>query len=894
MKESIFDIAKAINRHRELELTTETRNTAVGRSKTLYDGEEKQFWLIDGEGTVTSNNDWNGNIVTTTAYQKDKPYSKNGFTVPKRSLLASILIQNTEGIHTYKTPMGEKKIEIFNRAIYEPSISGLAENILIRLANDGQQYSYQVLDEILKLKKSLEETEKKVEDAQEKNNQEEVAQLLEELDLKRKQFDEQLANAKNFIRRHAELRYQPILDPVQDKIKSSNIFNGKLIINGGPGTGKTTSLIQRIKFLTSASIDEFVKLNAVKKQILSDQKKNWIFFTPNELLSLFLRNSMIKEDLAASNETVKVWQNHKSFLIKEYKLSNTTTQKPFRFYNHDIEKTVLPSTAAKLMKFEKKFETFFLSLQKQKLDRVKDLDTSKFVWKRLGEEIKRDVNNYSEGKMSGVMQLFLNLEDKYAEQAKILADEFNILTKEAAGRILNLIKQNETRYTELTELLKNENVTEDEDEDEDDEIERENFEENVEDLKIDVDLQLMFIIRSLIRKNALKQFDSTVKFSAKNKKYLEKLKETGEGITLEKIGEIAFFRKYFERLTKGIIPNIYREISASYKKFRRNELKSISKMWDLKIIEKLVTDKNSRLHTDEQAFLLFFINKLNIQLAKNFRNIYINSNHPFIEAFRQNCKAVIGIDEATDFRLIDLLCMSTFNHPDFDSVTLSGDMMQKLTKDGLNSWKDYLLFNKKTEIHNLEISYRQSQTLLSLAQDIYRGVNKTDAVYRSFIDKSEFEPLPLLFVSPDQHEKIKWMVDRILEIHESYSFIPSIAVFVPDENQLEKFANDMGSFDELSDVGIQVKACRDGEVLGDKNTIRIFSIDKIKGLEFDTVFFHNADEILKAGVSTEMFYKFMYVGLSRASFYLGMTLNEKLPTEIEFIAENFSTNQNWK
>ena len=111
-------------------------------------------------------------------------------------------------------------------------------------------------------------------------------------------------------------------------------------------------------------------------------------------------------------------------------------------------------------------------------------------------------------------KLFLNLEDKYAEKAKILADEFNILTREAAGRILNLIKQNETRYTELTELLKSENVTEDEDEDEDDEIERENFEENLEDLKIDVDLQLMFIIRSLIRKNALKQFDSTLKFSA--------------------------------------------------------------------------------------------------------------------------------------------------------------------------------------------------------------------------------------------------------------------------------------------------------------------------------------------------------------------------------------------
>lgn len=894
MKETIMEIANAINRHRDLEIATETTNNAVGRSKTLYDGEEMQFWLIDDEGTVAASRDWNGNIITNTAYQSGRPYTKNGFTVPKRSLLASILIQNIEGVHIYRTPVGEKQIEILNRAVYEPSVLFLAENILIRLANDGKQYSYQILNDILKLKKSLEETEKKVAKAQEKNNQEEVRKLLEELDLKRKQFDEQLANAKNFIRRHAELRYQPILDPVQDKIKSSNIFNGKLIINGGPGTGKTTSLIQRIKFLTSSSIEEFVKLNAVKKQILSDNNKNWIFFTPNELLLLFLKNSMTKEDLAATNETVKVWQDHKQFLIREYKLSNTTTQKPFRFYNGDTAKTILPATAMKLMKFDKKFETFFLSLQQQKMDRITDLDISKFVWNRLGEEIKRDVANYDAGKISGLMQLFLNLEDKYALQAKDLADEFNRLTKEAAARILNIIKQNETRYTELTELLKTDNVTEDDDEDEDDEIDMENFEENVEDAKIDVDLQLMNIIRSLIRRNALKQFDSSVKFSAKNKKYLEKIKETGEGVSFEKIGEIAFFRKYFERLTKGIIPNIYREISASYKKFRRNELKIKSNMWDLNILEVLVTDRNSRLHTDEQAFILIFINKLNIQLAKNFRNIYNNANHPFIEAFRQNCKAVIGIDEATDFRLADLVCMSTFNHPDFDSVTLSGDMMQKITTDGLNSWKDYLSFYKKTEIHNLEISYRQSQTLLSLAQSIYRSVNNTEAMYRSFSGNSDLEPVPLLFISEDEDQKIKWLVDRILEIHESYSFIPSVAIFVPDENQLEILAKKMGKYDQLSDVGIKVKACRDGEVLGNKDTVRIFAIDKIKGLEFEAAFFHNADAILKSDISLEMFYKYMYVGLSRASFYLGMTLNENLPDELSFLMDHFHLNKNWQ
>lgn len=890
MKETIFDIAKAISRHRELEITTETTNNAVGRWKSLFDDQEMQFWLINCEGTIETQRDWNNNPIISTARQSQKPYSKDGFTVPKHSALYNALVQSEDNVISFRS----KKIKTFNRAIYEPDITSLAENIRINLARDKKNYVYQVLNEILELRKSLDETEKELKEAEERENKEEVAKLLSELDLKRKDFDEKLAKAKNFIRRHAELRYQPILDPVQDRIKSSNIFNGKLIINGGPGTGKTTSLIQRLKFLTSISIEDFVTLNRDKKQVLFDQQKSWIFFTPNELLKLFLKNSMVKENLAASDNTVRVWQDYKTTLVQEFKLTNPASQKPFRFYNHDFEKTMLPAEARRLKKFEKSFEQFFLNLQKQKLERIKDLDLSAFDWRKLGEEIKRDVNSYSQGKYVDLMRLFLNLEDKYAVAVKELAAEFNTITNESAATVLNLLKKDEVRYKELGDMLRAENIVDDEDEDEDDEIDSENFEETVEDPKIDTDLRLLATIKSLIRKNALKRYDPTVKFSTRNKKYQEKLPESIEVKSADRIGEIAYFRKFFERLTKGIVPNIYREISAAYKKFRRNELVNKSKFWDTKILDKLVADRNSRLHIDEQAFLLSFINGLNIILAKNFKNIYTEANHPFIEAFRNNCKAVIGIDEATDFRLIDLLCMSSFNHPEFDSVTLSGDMMQKITKDGLNSWKDYNSFHKKTEIHNLEVSYRQSETLLSLAQAIYGGVNKDEALYRSFISNSEFEPAPLLNISHSEDDKIRWMVDRILEIYESYSFIPSIAIFVPDEDKLESFARKLSQYDELSDVGIHVKACRDGEILGNKDTIRIFSIDKIKGLEFEAAFFHNADEILHNGVSREMFFKLMYVGLSRASFYLGMTMNEKFPDDMAFLEKNFVIDGNWK
>lgn len=894
MKESIIDIATAINRHRDLEITTETTNCAVGRSKTIYDGKEMQFWLIDSEGTVNAQRDFHGNIIPNTAYVAGEPYRKNGFTVPRRSLLASILIQNTEGVHIYKSPQGEKTIKILNRAVYEPSEKEKAENIMIRLANDGQNYSYQILEEILRLKKSLEEAERKVEEAQENDNKEEIQKLITELELKRKQFDEKLAKAKNFIRRHAELRYQPILDEIQDKIKSSNIFTGKLIINGGPGTGKTTSLIQRMKFLTSVSIEEFAELSPNQKQILFDQQRSWIFFTPTELLKLFLKNSMVKEDLAASDNTVRVWQDYKTLLFREYKLTDPSTQMPFKISRNDSEKILIPSDAANLKKFERKFQLYFLNLQKQKLKRLQNFDLSYFSWKSLGNDIKREVSNYEINEMIDAMRLYVNLEDKFAKQTKELSGQLNNLVTESAAKILYSLKNDVLRYDELADMLRSETRIELDEIDEPEDDEEETGNENPTDPSIDIDIKLLSVIKSLIRKNALKKHDKEVKFSTRFKKYLEKIPET-DGVTSEiKIGEIAFFRKYFERLTNGLVSNMYREVSASYKRFRRSELSQNSKLWDSKILEKLIADNNSRLHIDEQAFLITFINNINILLSKNFRNIYNTANHPFIEGFRQNCKAVIGIDEATDFRLVDLLCMSSFNHPDFNSVTLSGDMMQKITKDGLYSWNDYLSFYKKTEIHNLEVSYRQSQTLLNLAQKIYRSLNSEDAVYRSYIAKSENEPEPLLYISEDNDHKLKWIVNRILEICKAYSFIPSIAIFLPDESQLESFADNLNQFDELFESGITVKACRNGEVLGNKDTVRVFSIDKIKGLEFDTVIFHNVDEILDNGLSTEMFYKYVYVGLSRASFYLGMTLNKQLPNEFSFLVDSFSTDATWQ
>ena len=68
----------------------------------------------------------------------------------------------------------------------------------------------------------------------------------------------------------------------------------KTIVLGPPGTGKTTSLIQRIKFLLD---DEFLEDKEMTKEYLRElsasqidvirkgiRNNNWIFFSPNPYL----------------------------------------------------------------------------------------------------------------------------------------------------------------------------------------------------------------------------------------------------------------------------------------------------------------------------------------------------------------------------------------------------------------------------------------------------------------------------------------------------------------------------------------------------------------------------------------------------------------------------------
>lgn len=57
-------------------------------------------------------------------------------------------------------------------------------------------------------------------------------------------------------------------------------------------------------------------------------------------------------------------------------------------------------------------------------------------------------------------------------------------------------------------------------------------------------------------------------------------------------------------------------------------------------------------------------------------------------------------------------------------------------------------------------------------------------------------------------------------------------------------------------------------------------------MEFDVVFFHNLD---KSDADLELKKRYIYVGVSRAAFFLGVTMHE----EIREISRYFEKNKDW-
>jgi hypothetical protein len=115
------------------------------------------------------------------------------------------------------------------------------------------------------------------------------------------------------------LRDQPVLDQFQDGIFRLPLKR-RVVLLGPPGTGKTTTLIRRLgQKLDAQFLDEdeqrVVEELAQGQQI--SHARNWLMFTPTELLKQYLKEAFAREGIPAPDQNIRTWSDHRRDLARQ-------------------------------------------------------------------------------------------------------------------------------------------------------------------------------------------------------------------------------------------------------------------------------------------------------------------------------------------------------------------------------------------------------------------------------------------------------------------------------------------------------------------------------------------------------------------------------------------------
>ena len=891
MKETLYDVASAIN---EAQPKYQKEHiSVVARVHGDFDGEDRTYWFMMSPLNIS---------------MYTMPHLKaEGILVPKNSFVATRILNSEVGTDIeYQLKNNIKRM--VNHHIKATSKADLGNHI-ITIAGDNQKYTYKDIGtfltalrqnqaeierkerEIAEQKRQIEELRKQENTAHERSVLTKGLNKMEEERRILTQQQEEMSQLTKYIRQQGKLRFNPILDPVQNRIKTQNLFNGvTVVIDGGPGTGKTTTMIQRLKYLTDIyAIEEdasnetnLYKLTATQRDHLKTaikEQRDWMFFSPSILLKEYLADAMNREGLTNTNAKVWCWDEYRNKVIREnYMLIDPSNDNaPFKASR---SKEVLFYNCTNVID---SFSAFFLDNLKQIKNKFPKIEESEkqYLWMSIATNIQKRFEESDGLSIQQFIQLFNALEQLYSKDCRELLLENRNVIKRISDEIYLLSKEKPDIYDELASLGNVQAVEQTEDLEED--IESTDETEVDED---EFDNKIILMIRTWLKRFCYNKKNSDARLTARQERLSELLTPilTEEHQKqMDRIGELALFEQ-FAKYTRGIRSNLFGGFATKYKRFRRQSLVNKDKNWNLVELEALLKRREGKeLHPQEQALLIGFINNLVKMVLRVTKE---NINHPFVVAYRDLARPIIGVDEATDFCECDIYAMQSMLYNDYNSFTLCGDLMQRLTKQGFKTWKAISPFLGEMIPLEMITSYRQSKALLNVAQSLYVDTIGDEPGYVAYM-KSTKVPEPLYFVSEDESAKISWIEKRINEVYIAYGKkLPSIAIFLNKKDEIKGFVDRLRDTDFVYDAGIEIVDGSEGNVLASSNQIRVYPIDVVKGMEFDVVFFHNIDN---ATADDDLIKRYIYVGVSRAAFFLGITLS----ADKKDITKYFKEGLNW-
>jgi superfamily I DNA/RNA helicase len=640
--------------------------------------------------------------------------------------------------------------------------------------------------------------------------------------------------AKPDVEQVRQLRYsvqlpdQAILDQVQDEIFRLPL-QARIRISGAPGTGKTTVLLKRLSQKTKREFLSDEESKSIKDQDWQDGR-NWVLFTPSDLLKVYLKEAMAKELLPASDEHVKVYRTFRLELLREVGF--------IRVGQHGYFKTA--AEGLQLMKRSTGGEQIALASAFGKFLAAKYAEAFRTALQKFNNETRVPL-----GKLSDSAQKVLNI------ALDILAKPLDdvIALRQAQQRAAGYRKLNE----DLNKLLNSVRAV-----------------GALENAGMELSLSRIYRQARLLPGilDSLTTANIEVALFPEIPSIVEQLrrdvKDLSETFTLSRLFQI--------------IPRAYQEFRETPEELKRFFLEESEKSFGDRVLSEA-----------EQDVLLFhaleFVRELADELPPNLANIAGE-----VRVILNRMRILVCVDEATDFSPLEIACIERLAKQSIGGVTICGDLMQRVTEQGLKEWTDLEKISGKYDGYELRISYRQSERLFAIAKDLYRHVRNIEPDFSSAFRKRAEDPPPLLYHSTTELSAEQWLTARICEIHALCGqHLPTTAILVAHQDDVEPLRKKLKPL--LMENGLELEASHGGQALGDSARVRIFPVEFIKGLEFEAVFYVGLDRM--AEIHRDLIDKYVYVGLSRARSFLGVTVERQFPQRFQCIANHFIQDGSW-
>jgi len=714
------------------------------------------------------------------------------------------------------------------------------------------------------------------------------------------------------ILRGTGLRDQAILDKVQD-----NIFRlplgSQIMISGPPGSGKTTTLVRR---LAQKSDPEFLTESELETVIAATHpdlphERSWILFTPSELLESYLAETFNREGIAAPKERIWTWEkysltvarentsilsrpgNSKGLLLdkKALHLRKDIAAAPFdwvrsieawmsqRFYN-DLDSSLIHIANEKDQSLVQFAQQLRGRIQKRGatdlFNSMASIVSEASETQRFVKQLNFDLNKMIVGRLSNLLR-----NRKYDQQ------EYNRLRENASSA-----ERSNADVEELRLFVKRAEFTEKESSELRERIavaiaKPSSFEDKRKLSKRDIIPSELEVIKSLIKiiLNYANSYDnqtgssrtsartlslatSTNSSQASSEKIYGKLVDIFDRELFEpaEFEDIRNKNKIIESLSKiaNAPENYFTQIATRYREFRNKNKQTfyIEGGFDAQAIDPIELD----------ALLLIALKNANDLILKKPSD---NTKWGFLKKYESILRNQVLVDEASDFSALQLSVMFQIAHPLVKSFCASGDFDQGLTLAGVANFQELKSAISTIKEHSLAVGYRQSAQLAEFTFNFGQQNLKLSSRFQN-PDFGQISGVPPAFFQADGDlsKQSHWIASRIQEIEALSPELPSIAILVPHSSMVKKLET------ELRQIiyNIPITGYEEPGNLGRDQEVRIFPVQYVKGLEFESAIFAGVD-ILKSN-EPELFAKYLYVGSTRAATFLAVTAHEQLPSEL--------------